>query len=51
MYEQLALFPDSEIIQPEQPATPAAFRVLPLSVLAETPEVAADMLPVDEDAA
>lgn len=50
MYEQLALFPDSAIIQPEQPATPV-FRILPLPVPAETPATQHEMLPFDEDAA
>lgn len=50
MYEQLALFPDSEITSPERPAAPT-FRILPLSAAAETPAAQADMLPFGEDAA
>ncbi|MFE9844753.1 hypothetical protein [Streptomyces goshikiensis] len=50
MHEQLTLFPDSEIISPEQPVTPA-LRILPLNVPAEIPAIQSETLPFDEDAA
>ena len=50
MYEQLALFPDSEITLPELPAA-SPFHILPLPTPAETRATQTETLPFSEDAA